>query len=83
MEFACDPSWDAVRKSKRSAKLGQAKVSLASKGVQAESSNAAYYVAGASLVSAAAVAYLVMRRKDEKAIETPLLAVDDQFKAQM
>ena len=61
----------------------QANVSLASKGVQTESSNAAYYIAGASLVGAAAVAYLIMRRKDEKAIETPLLAVDDQFKAQM
>ena len=81
--FACDPSWDSVRKSMRSTKLAQAKVSLASKGVQAESSNAAYYIAGASLVGAAAVAYLVMRKKDEKAIETPLLAVDDQFKAQM
>lgn len=68
----------------RSAELAQAKVSLAGKGVQAEkSSNAAYYIAGASLAGAAAVAFLVMKRKNEKANETPLLASDDQFKAQM
>ena len=83
LEFACNPSFDDAWRSKRSAKLGQAKVRLAAKGVQAESSNAAYYVAGTYLVGAAAVAFLVMRRKDTKAIETPLLAVDDQFKAQM
>ena len=57
---------------------------LASKGVATnEPSNAAYYIAGASLFGAAAVAFLMMRKKEEKANETPLLEVDGELKAQM
>ena len=57
-----------------------ANVKLASKSTNAEeSSNAVYYLAGASIISAAAVAFLMMKKKDAKAIETPLLAADDDF----
>ena len=59
-------------------------ISLATAGVQEESSsNAGYYIAGATLVGAAAVAFLAMKKKDEKVIEAPLLASDDGFKASM
>lgn len=59
-------------------------IALATAGVQAESSsNAGYYIAGATLVGAAAVAFLAMKKKDEKVIEAPLLASDDGFKASM
>ena len=59
-------------------------VKLASKSAIAEeSSNTAYYIAGASLIGAAVVFSLLMTKKDAKAIETPLLAADDDFKAQM
>ena len=64
------------------AKEAGADVRLATKGVaQEHKSNAAYYIAGASLVGAAAIAVMLMSKKEQKANETPLLAVDDEFKA--
>ena len=63
----------------------RASVNLASKGVhaEAESSNAAYYIAGASVLSAAAVAYVITSKKGQKTVEQPLIAHDDEFKAFM
>ena len=51
--------------------------------VQSESSNAGYYIAGASLLSAAAVTFIVMKKEGEKVSSEPLLASDDGFKASM
>ena len=62
IEFACRVSTGAP-----SYRQGQssAHVNLASKGVntEAESSNAGYYIAGASVLGAAAVAYIVTSKK--------------------
>ena len=52
-------------------KLSDAKVSLLSKGneeVQSQSTNAGYYIAGATLFSAAAVAFLIAKRKEESTV---------------
>ena len=61
-----------------------AQVSLASSGIEVEngSSNAGYYVAGASLVAAATVTVVLMKKNVKKEVEQPLLTVDDDFKAQ-
>jgi len=74
-----------AHEAKMAAKRSTAGVSLASKGVevQSESSNAGYYIAGASILSAAAVAFIVMKKKGEKVSSEPLLASDDGFKASM
>ena len=66
-------------------KRSSANVTLASKGVhsEAESSNAAYYIAGASVLSAAAVAYVIANKKGQKTVEQPLIAHDDEFKVFM
>lgn len=54
---------------------------LASKGmtVQESSSNAAYYCAGATLVGAAAVAFCLLKKKENKENQTPFLASDDDY----
>ena len=74
-----------AHEAKMAAKRSTAGVSLASKGVEVESqsSNAGYYIAGASILSAAAVAFIVMKKKGEKVSSEPLLASDDDFKATM
>ena len=56
---------------------------LAKEGVASGESNAGYYIAGASLVGAAAVAFLVMRKQSVKANERPLLAVDDELECKL
>lgn len=58
-----------------------ADVVLASKGmtVQESSSNAAYYCAGATLVGAAAVAFCLLKKKENKENQTPFLASDDDY----
>ena len=63
-----------------------AEVSLASKSEAAEHDfyNAGYYLAGASILGAAAVAFIILKKKGEKiACEEPLLASDDSIKATM
>ena len=56
--------------------LQTGEVSLASKGVvdESQTSNAGYYVAGFSLLSAAAIAHIVIKNKDQKTSSQPLLA---------
>jgi len=54
---------------------------LASKGMTKEEShsNAAYYCAGATLVGAAAVAFCLIKKRENKENETPFLACDDDY----
>lgn len=59
-----------------------AKVTLANKGIDVQSSNAGYFIAGATVLSAIAVTFIVMKNKQgDKAASEPLLASDDEFKA--
>ena len=59
-----------------------AKVTLANKDVEVESSNAVYFIASATVLSAIAVTFIVMKnKKGDKATTEPLLASDDEFKA--
>ena len=54
---------------------------LASKGMNVEQnhSNAAYYCAGATLVGAAAVAFCLLKKRENKENQTPFLASDDDY----
>ena len=84
IEAACEIALDLGALDWRN-KRSSATVNLASKGVhvEAESSNAAYYMAGASVLSAAVVAYVIANKKGQKTVEQPLIARDDEFKAYM
>ena len=86
---AGDEEVDAERKRMMEQKMAEMRaheVSLASKSVAVEndSYNAGYYLAGASILGAAAVAFITLKKKGEKvAYEEPLLASDDAIKATM
>lgn len=67
----------------RVAEKSGARLALKDVVAESESSNAGYYIAGASVLSAAAVAFFVMKKKGEKVASEPLLATDDEFKAAM
>ena len=61
--------------------VASADMTLASKGMNVERnhSNAAYYCAGATLVGAAAVAFCLLKKRENKENQTPFLASDDDY----